>query len=73
MKSSDMDNTGKQWGVGSGVVGGMTHYLIQMQGDSTFLESLIKAAITAFVCGVVGAAGKWAFDWVKRKLTKNKA
>jgi hypothetical protein len=72
---------GKIWGILSGIAGGMGKYLyLQVQAIhpssyNPFIEFLInlsKAGMTALVCGVLGAAGKWLFDFAKTKFLKNK-
>lgn len=56
-------------GVLWGITGGMAKYLL-WGGSAEFLVKLIGAAATAFVCGIVGAAGKQAYDILKNKFKK---
>lgn len=68
MKAMDNHN-GTLWGISCGVVGGMGKYFLQAQ--MTFPEKLLQAGLTALVCGLLGAAGKFAFDLIV-KLFKPK-
>ena len=49
-----------------GIGGGMTKYIIQV--DAPFMVKLFQAGVTALICGFLGMAGKWAFDYLKTKL-----
>lgn len=52
-----------------GIGGGMTKYIMQIN-EAPFLVKLFQAGITALICGFLGMLGKWAFDFIKVKLTK---
>lgn len=56
--------------LGSGA--GLTQYILQANMDAPFAAKLIQAGITALICGFLGMAGKWLFDYIKGKLTKSK-
>lgn len=47
-----------------GVTGGMGKYLLIDTTSSTYLIKLAQAGLTAFVCGLLGAAGKSIWDRV---------
>ena len=63
-------NTEKLWAAFCGTAGGMTTYILDIQPD--FFSKLIQAGFTAFICGMLGAAGKHLYDIVKRKLKNQK-
>lgn len=65
------DHNGTIWGIFCGIGGGLTKYFLQIN-DQPFMTKLIEAGITALVCGLLGAAGKFLFDFIKRKLFKTK-
>jgi phage shock protein PspC (stress-responsive transcriptional regulator) len=51
-----------------GITGGMGKYLLIDTTTSTYIVKLAQAGLTAFVCGLLGAAGKSIWDrFVKSK------
>ena len=57
------------------IIGGMIRFFTTEFMSISFIESLIKVGITAFVSGVMGLMGKYAITWArekwKSKRTKN--
>jgi CDP-diglyceride synthetase len=49
----------------SGVIGGMIMFINSNFLDVTFIWSLFKATVTAFLCGLAGLAGKQFFSMIK--------
>lgn len=49
-----------------GIGGGLTQYFIKLN-EAPFMSKLFEAVITAFVCGIVGAAGKHLYDSIIKK------
>jgi hypothetical protein len=47
-----------------GAIGGTSYYIFI---DAVFMVKLLEAGLTAFVCGLLGAAGKHLYDKVKKK------
>ena len=58
-------------GVTAGLAGGMTNFLMQMNVHGLFMQKLLEAGLTAFICGALGAAGKHLYD-VAKLYFKNK-
>lgn len=59
-------------GMISGMIGGMFKYIFL---DMGLMGRMVEAGFTAFFCGVMGVAGKYAFERVKKwyyKRLKNK-
>jgi hypothetical protein len=54
-----------------GIGGGMTKYIVQIN-ETPFAAKLFEAGVTAIVCGFLGMAGKWLFDFIKNKISKKK-
>jgi hypothetical protein len=53
-----------------GMIGGMWKFLF-IGIQASFMIKLLEAAITAFVCGILGAIGKLVVDYItKRSLNK---
>lgn len=52
----------------AGMIGGVMHFIMNIQFDVDFLSKLIEAAITAAVCGFVGIAGKEIFVVAKNSF-----
>ncbi len=61
-----------KWGVLIGICGGMGNYLLQAGVEASYLVKLVQAGTTALVCGLLGAAGKYAFDLLRKQFTKYK-
>lgn len=61
-------NEGKTWGIICGIGGGMTQWFLQANVDTAFMVKLMQAGITALVCGLLGALGKYLFDVVLKPL-----
>jgi hypothetical protein len=59
-------------GICSGIVGGMIMFINTNLLDVTFIWSLTKATVTAFLCGLAGVAGKHAFVIVKTWYMKKR-
>jgi hypothetical protein len=47
-----------------GAIGGTSYYIFM---DVAYLTRLFEAGLTAFVCGLIGAAGKHLYDKLKNK------
>lgn len=47
-----------------GAIGGTSYYIFI---DAVFFIKLLEAGFTAFVCGLVGAAGKHLYDKIKNR------
>jgi hypothetical protein len=61
----------------AGLCGGGVVFILQIMNDLTFYQKLLQAGFTAFVCGLCGVAGKYAFNkgkdwWYKRKQKRTK-
>jgi hypothetical protein len=65
MKTTTMEQ-GKYIGILCGIGGGLTNFFIKMN-DAPFVTKFIEAGLTAFVCGLLGAAGKHLYDKVFKK------
>lgn len=62
-------------GFGCGMTGGFIKYMssgINTMLDIGFTGRLFEAGLTAFVCGLLGVAGKHSFDWIKKKYFNKK-
>lgn len=59
-----------QWAVVPALLGGMGSYFLKISVHP-YLVSLGQAALTAFVCGVAGVAGKEIYNFVKKRIKKN--
>jgi len=44
-----------------GIIGGILRFLQMDLLDVPYWESLLKASLTALVCGFMGLVGKWVF------------
>lgn len=40
--------------------------------DASFWAKLFEAGLTAGVCGFLGVAGKYSFDWLRKKYLNKK-
>lgn len=63
-----MKKNGMLWGIIPGAGGGLYDYFIQIHIDAAFWQKLFEAGITALICGILGAIGKWIAD----KILKSK-
>jgi hypothetical protein len=70
-KAMEQQHNSKLWGIIPAIAGGMGNYLLQIN-QSPYLTQLFKAGLTALVCGFIGAAGKWLWDYSVKKLLKHK-
>jgi hypothetical protein len=59
-------NNGKGAAFLCGIGGGMTKYIMQFN-DAPYFARLLEAGVTAFICGFLGMAGKWGWDYLKNK------
>jgi hypothetical protein len=59
-KTMHYDN--KWWGYALGAAGGTFHYLLKINIPTDFYIKLLQAGFTAFVCGILGALGRWAVE-----------
>lgn len=59
----------KMWGIAPAIAGGMGKFYLLQASNPSFPIMLIKAGLTAFICGAVGAFGKHLFDYIKEKVT----
>jgi hypothetical protein len=50
-----------------GAIGGTSYYLFI---NTVFITKLLEAGLTAFICGLLGAAGKHLYDKMKNKKLK---
>lgn len=55
-----------------GFFGGMTMFVQTAWIDASFGESLIKAGLTAVICGFGGVGGKYLFNMVNKWWKKRK-
>lgn len=56
-----------------GAVGGLIKLASgSMLLDVTFIGKLFEAGVTALVCGFLGVAGKYSFDWLRKKYINKK-
>jgi len=58
-------------GFACGLIGGCTRYL-QISLQPGFASRIIEAGITAFICGMLGVAGKHAIAWCLKKYQNRK-
>jgi hypothetical protein len=49
-----------------GAIGGTGKILLQINSTEPALLKIMGALIMAFACGLVGAAGKYAFDGIRK-------
>lgn len=61
------DNWDKEISILFGVGGGIITMLGTNQYDVTYWAALLKAGLTAFVCGIMGLLGKQCYVWAKAK------
>jgi hypothetical protein len=54
----------------SGMFGGFLKYMSGTLMNVGFIWRLAEAGATAFVCGLLGVAGKHFYDWLKKKYFK---
>jgi hypothetical protein len=52
-----------------GIIGGGWKYLSQIPFEKDFGIRLFEASITAFLCGLLGVAGKHLFTYMLKKIT----
>jgi hypothetical protein len=55
----------------TGMIGGMGKYIF-IGIHASFFIKLLEAGVTAFACGILGAAGKIAADYLKIYFDKKK-
>jgi hypothetical protein len=72
VKAMEHTNYDKVIGFFSGLFGGFIKFVSVSLLDVTFAIKLIEAGITAFVCGMLGVAGKYAVVWIKKQFTNKK-
>lgn len=81
MKYQNQDHTMEQqfdWdkfiAIICGITGGIYRFLQVhlIEVEPAFWTSLLKAALTAFVCGFMGLVGKALFVWIKDYFKKGK-
>lgn len=71
-ESKEMEHlNNKIFSVLCGIAGGMGKYFLQINNTS-YLEKLIGAGITALFCGILGAAGKHLYDIIRYKIRKSR-
>jgi H+/Cl- antiporter ClcA len=61
----------KMWGFACGLTGGIGKYFMQA-GHTEWFIKLAGAAVTALICGFVGAVGAWIFHKIKHYFLKFK-
>ena len=51
-----------------GAIGGVSKYIMQINDFAGFGIAMTKAGLTALICGFLGVAGKWLFEWMKKRI-----
>ena len=63
------ENVNAKIAVFAGILGGMGKFILLQINSEGFLETLLKASITALFCGLAGVAGKEVFSFLKAHIT----
>ena len=63
-----LDNT--RIGIGSGILGGVGKYLLEIPSHINFGTALYHTIITALISAACGLLVKDAYGWIKRKIKR---